>query len=242
MNRKVECFSSDVCEKLGYYVYRLVDPRDGHTFYVGKGQNNRVFDHARGVLKAGEDAETAKIATIREIMAAGLDVIHIIHRFGLKDEDVAFEVESAVIDCFPGLTNIQSGHDSERGVINAVTLQRDLAAPCYEEPNDFEYLILKTTQKRINEVGIYEATRKAWRLDIKRAKKCRYVFSVVNGIVRKVYQVVPDSWKESEEGSGRYEFVGIDAPEAIRGRFEEKRVPEVYAGGKGKSNPVQYKR
>ena len=169
-------------------------------------------------------------------------MIYIIHRFGLKDENVAFEVESAVMDCFPGLTNIQNGHDSERGVINAVTLQRDLAAPCYEEPNDFEYLILKTTQKRINEVGIYEATRKAWRLNIKRAKKCQYVFSVVNGIVRKVYQVVPDSWKESEEGSGRYEFIGIDAPEAIRVRFEDKRVPEAYSRGKGQANPVQYKK
>lgn len=241
MADKIERFSSDVCKKLGYYVYRLVDPRDGHTFYVGKGTGNRVFDHVKGVLKAGEDAGTAKIATIREIMSAGLDVIHIIHRYGLKDESVAFEVESAVIDCFPGLTNVQSGHNAERGVINAFTLQRDLAAPYYEEPDDIEYLILKTTQKRINEVGIYEATRKAWRLDIKRAKRCQYVFSVVDGIVRKVYEVVPNSWKETEEGSGRYEFVGNDAPEAIRARFEDKRVPEAYAG-KGKANPVQYKR
>ena len=35
MADKIERFSSDVCKKLGYYVYRLVDPRDGHTFYVG---------------------------------------------------------------------------------------------------------------------------------------------------------------------------------------------------------------
>ena len=30
---------------VGYYVYRLVDPRDNSTFYVGKGVGNRVFTH-----------------------------------------------------------------------------------------------------------------------------------------------------------------------------------------------------
>ena len=39
-------FSPEVCAELKYYVYRLVDPRNGQTFYVGKGKNNRVFAHA----------------------------------------------------------------------------------------------------------------------------------------------------------------------------------------------------
>lgn len=38
-------FNPEVCEELEYYVYRLVDPRNGQTFYVGKGKNNRVFAH-----------------------------------------------------------------------------------------------------------------------------------------------------------------------------------------------------
>lgn len=33
----IEGFSSDVCSKIGFYVYRLIDPRNGQTFYVGKG-------------------------------------------------------------------------------------------------------------------------------------------------------------------------------------------------------------
>lgn len=36
-------------------------------------------------------------------------MIHVIVRYGM-DEKTAFEVESAVIDSTPGLTNIQSGH------------------------------------------------------------------------------------------------------------------------------------
>jgi hypothetical protein len=45
-----EHFPAEVAKKLGYYVYRLIDPRNGETFYVGKGKG-RVFQHARGALK-----------------------------------------------------------------------------------------------------------------------------------------------------------------------------------------------
>ena len=41
----MENFSSEVCKALAYYVYRLIDPRNGETFYVGKGKDNRVFEH-----------------------------------------------------------------------------------------------------------------------------------------------------------------------------------------------------
>ena len=40
-----EAFRLGVVEQLQYYVYRLIDPRDGQTFYVGKGKNNRIFSH-----------------------------------------------------------------------------------------------------------------------------------------------------------------------------------------------------
>lgn len=39
----MEAFSNEVKEKLKFYVYRLVDPRNGRTFYVGKGKGDRVF-------------------------------------------------------------------------------------------------------------------------------------------------------------------------------------------------------
>ncbi len=42
-----ESFPSDVAAKLKFYVYRLIDPRNGETFYVGKGKGNRVFSHIR---------------------------------------------------------------------------------------------------------------------------------------------------------------------------------------------------
>jgi hypothetical protein len=40
-------FSNEVASQLNYYVYRLIDPRNGQTFYVGKGKGNRLFHHVQ---------------------------------------------------------------------------------------------------------------------------------------------------------------------------------------------------
>ena len=57
-------FSTSIIEKLAYYVYCLIDPRDGNIFYVGKGVGNRVFHHALGSLQETE-TPSDKIALIR---------------------------------------------------------------------------------------------------------------------------------------------------------------------------------
>ncbi len=140
----IEKFSKGVAEQLGYYVYRLVDPRNGETFYVGKGQGDRIFAHVNDALK--QDSETSekydddsmslKFEKIREITYEGLEVIHIIHRHGLDNDEIAYEVESAVMDCYPNLTNKAPGHNSKCGVKAAATLNRDLSTEEYKEPED----------------------------------------------------------------------------------------------------------
>ena len=40
-------FPQEVIDKIQWYVYRLIDPRNGETFYVGKGKGNRIFAHIR---------------------------------------------------------------------------------------------------------------------------------------------------------------------------------------------------
>ena len=107
-------FPPSVAERLKFYVYRLIDPRNGETFYVGKGRGDRVFHHARGKVKAlakdpDEDEVDAKIQRIREINAAGFSVAHVIHRHGIDDRRVAYEIEAALIDAYPGLTNKVTG-------------------------------------------------------------------------------------------------------------------------------------
>lgn len=39
----IKKFSNAVCERIGYYVYILKDPRNDTVFYVGKGKGNRLF-------------------------------------------------------------------------------------------------------------------------------------------------------------------------------------------------------
>src|SRR5262249_17221970 len=115
----VQRFSDKVVSALGRYVYRLIDPRNGATFYVGRGRGNRVFVHAAESPSLFEEAEDAdlKLGRIRVIRNAGFEVQHVIHRHGL-DERAAVEVEAALIDAYPGLTNIARGGGSERGVMH----------------------------------------------------------------------------------------------------------------------------
>ena len=122
-------FSPEVCKKLNYYVYRLIDPRNGETFYIGKGYENRVFNHMEMEIKFDKNSDemneyevTEKFKILREIRNEGLKPIHIIHRHGMNEEE-AFEVEAALIDAFTGLSNIVSGHRSnEFGPANAIQI------------------------------------------------------------------------------------------------------------------------
>src|SRR4029077_632838 len=106
----VKQFSDKVSEELKCYVYRLIDPRNGTTFYVGRGRGNRVFAHVATSLDPSDSNEDTdlKLGTIRAIRNAGFEVQHVIHRHGM-DEKTAAEVEAALIDAYPGLTNLAKG-------------------------------------------------------------------------------------------------------------------------------------
>jgi hypothetical protein len=88
-----------------FYVYELVDPRDGVTFYVGKGQRDRVSHHVRDA-KLGRVSNQRKHERITAILAAGLEPIEaIVARF--EDEAEALYHEEMLIASHHGaLTNI----------------------------------------------------------------------------------------------------------------------------------------
>jgi hypothetical protein len=123
-----ESFPADVARKLKTYVYRLIDPRNGETFYVGKGQGNRVFSHMRAEQNLEGDDLDNKVKRIREIRLAGFEVAHVIHRHGMDDK-TAFEVEAALIDAYPGLTNIGEPHGNDYGAMHAKEIIRRYSAP-----------------------------------------------------------------------------------------------------------------
>lgn len=251
----IEMFTPEVCNELQYYVYRLIDPRNGHTFYIGKGKGNRIFAHINDALKnyqgenfqeSWEDNLSAKIQVIRDIKNSGLEVIHVIQRYGLSEKE-AFEVEAALIDAFPGLTNAQSGHYNERGVTNVSTLQRNLSLETFVELDNLKYMLIKIKWDRVNyckecnsmlsqEDAIYEATRYSWKINPNKASQYEYVLCVIDGIVEGVYKV--KEWKLSDNGV-RYEFNRTSPELNIVNHFYKKRIPSCYSK-KGMANPVLY--
>lgn len=89
-----------------YYVYHLIDPRDGKPFYVGKGKGNRIEAHERQARLAGGRTVTSdKCRRIRAIWAADLAVIRSTVRY-FADEQAALDFEFRQIRSLSGLTNV----------------------------------------------------------------------------------------------------------------------------------------
>ena len=241
-------FSEIVSKKLGCYVYRLIDPRNGITFYLGRGQTNRVFSHAAGKWKptGSEDEETLKLKTIRAIKNAGFQVEHVIHRHGM-DERIAKEVESALIGAYPGLTNVQCGDESERGVMHADEVIRVYEAPEAEFRHD---VILINVNKSSEDQDLLDAVRYAWRISPDKAQRFEYVLAVRRGLITGAFKArewLPATTENfpgfSREGygprEGRYGFRGDGAPENVKLLYLHKRVPDDYRK-RGAANPIRY--
>lgn len=95
-----------------FYVYELVDPRDGAVFYVGKGKGRRLDAHES---EARRGVASAKCSRIREIWQARKQVIRReIARFRLEAH--AYEFEAQRIALYSGLTNV---------VLNDATLAKN---------------------------------------------------------------------------------------------------------------------
>ncbi len=235
-------FSNEILGKLKTYVYRLIDPRNGETFYIGKGKGNRVFSHilAEGNLE-GDDFDN-KLKRIREIRLAGFEVGHVIHRHGMDDK-TAFEVEAALIDAYPGLTNVSAGTGAnEYGVMHAEEIIRQYSA---EEAVFMHKLLLINVNRSATQTSLYEATRRAWKLSKSKAKESEYVLATLNGLI--VGAFVANEWLDAtaayfpghDDIPGRIGFIGQEAPEEIIRLYVNKRVPNKYRR-RGAANPVRY--
>lgn len=244
-------FSEKVCKEIGQYVYRLIDPRNGETFYVGRGANNRVFEHARNSEKLefdsenGEDTITTKLDRIRAIKNCGLEVQHIIHRHKIPKEAVG-EVEAALIDAYAGLTNIVSGvGSSARGTMHHLEIQQKFDLPVILNKPIHSLLLINVNhfENEVRTKSLYDQVRFAWRISKKNAEQVDYILAVVRGVVKGVF--VANEWKLATKtnfpdifesygldvsDTGRYGFVGREAPQEIK---------ELYFGNLGKQLPKE---
>lgn len=217
-----------MAEKLEYYVYLYVDPRDGKVFYIGKGKDERCLDHLF------EDDDHPKVRRIREIFAAGLEPRIEMLAHGLRTEQEAYNVEAAAIGLLglENLTNRVVGKDSLRfGRKGLSELEGYYAA----KPVNITDPVILIRVNQLYRHGmsapeLYEITRGVWKLDFERASAMKYVLAVYEGVVREVYEV--DKWQPAqiggflsrtdlvpEDAKGRIEFVGKVAPEAIRQKY-----------------------
>lgn len=234
-------FPPEVIEKLKSYVYRLIDPRNGETFYVGRGVGNRLFSLIRDELGKDSDEVGDKLRRIREIRLAGFSVAHVVHRHGMEPS-VAKEVEAALIDAYPGLTNVMGGEASgDRGAMHADEIVSEyLAAPAVFEHR----ALLISVNRSASERPLYEATRFAWKLSQKRANETQVVLASEKGIIRSAY--IPDKWMEATADNfpgrpdrpGRLGFIGHEAPPEIQNLYIGRRIPDEYRFGT--ANPIRY--
>ncbi len=93
LKEKVMRFDQKTIEHLNYYVYALIDPESNQPFYIGKGKENRIFDHISCAL--AHETINDKYDKIREISKKNLEVKHVIIRHGLSDK-VALKIESSL--------------------------------------------------------------------------------------------------------------------------------------------------
>ena len=225
-------------EELGYYVYALKDPRNNEIFYIGKGKGQRIFAHEEEALVYGSD-KSGKVARIRAIKKAGLAVIRLIVRHGLKSESEAFGLEAALIDVLEDqLTNLVHGHNSDDyGLMTLKEVELKYRAQDAKFTDSVILININDlyVQAKDDPYELYEATRKHWRISQERASKIKFVCAVYRGIIREVYEV--DKWRKSPHEKYRDYFVGKKAPNEIRLKYIDKNVSKYW--GQGSHNPIQ---
>jgi hypothetical protein len=241
--QEIDSFSQEVVEKLKTYVYRLNDPRNGETFYIGKGQGNRVFAHIRDEQNLKGDELDNKLTRIREIHVAGFEVAHVTHRHGMDDK-TAIVVEAALIDAYPGLMNSAGGIGSNAyGARHAREIVNTYGAK--QAVFKHKAVLINVNRSAVEASSLYEATRYAWRINKSKAEKAEVILSTVRGLIKEAF--VAHDWLEAtaenfpgrETVSGRFGFAGAAAPDHIKKLYVGKRVPDKYRK-RGASYPIKY--
>ena len=161
------------------------------------------------------------------------------------DEKTAFEVEAALIDAYPNLTNLQGGHGSiERGPMTA----EEIVELYTLEEAAFKHKLIVIDVNRsfgrrrvATRDSLLDAVRFMWRLKLNRAKKCEYVLAQRGGVILGVFR--PEHWLaatvenfpefsesirklEKSGGPKRIAFKGHEVTDAtITSLYNNKRVP-----------------
>ena len=238
-------FDPITAQQLKFYVYALIDPRTNEPFYIGKGKDNRVYEHVKSAIKS--DKASDKLDRIREIRDSGQKVKHIIVRHGLT-EDESFKIESSLIDFMnyfsSSLTNEVFGHGTfQFGMKTANEIIGDYNAEPLKKLHHHVIIINinKTYERAKGGVSIYAATHESWVISQKRHKQLEYALSEYKGIIVGVYKI--NEWypvvTDENKVSKRWGFHGEEAPADIKKIYINKSVK--HTKKRGAANPIKYK-
>lgn len=225
----MKSFSEKSLQSLnGYYVYALIDPRNNRVFYIGKGIDNRVFNHEIESGKSPE-SEKRKLQTIQSIENDGLQVKRIIINWGLTESE-AFVAEAALInflnytDCLQ-LTNSVAGHHVHESlsVEEFETLYgAELLSEADIKHNILVIKINKRYRRDMSSTELYEAVRGIWKASMNSIKQrnVEYVFGVYNQLVVAVYK--PDEWHYV------HEMIDVPRPEELDAETFARAKDRIY--------------
>lgn len=200
----MECFSEKALFMLGdYYVYGLIDPRNNQIFYIGKGKENRVFEHEKESLN-NPNSDRLKLKTISEIHAQGLEVKKIIIHSNLTEME-AFVAEAALINVFHylkdiHLTNIVAGHHCKEAMTVEDFEKIYGADELCEKDIKHKILVIKINklyQRNISAKELYDSVRGVWRASMNNVQAVDYVFGVYHSLIVAVYK--PTQWYRCKE-------------------------------------------
>jgi len=93
--------------------------------------------------------------------------------------------------------------------------------------------VIINVNKTYNNISLYEATKKCWRMNIDRAQQAEYVISEYRGEIVGVFK--PESWSVCEKYPDRISFKGEDVTEDYH-YLCGRQIPKE----KGSQNPIRY--
>lgn len=256
-------FAPGVEEKIGSYVYLLIDPRTGAVFYVGKGAKNRCFQHVveARTVQADSVGDYAKLGRIREIESSGNEVVIKILRHGMSESE-ALLVESSAIDLVSlmqraDLTTRVRGHDAVSfGLMSIDDINVAYGAVPITIDSGHPVVLIRINRLFARDMSydeLYEATRKWWVVGPERRKPGspvapQWAMAVFGGIVRAVYRI--DGWQRPSQ-----EDIAVDPKRRKRWAFNGERDPKLEAiymhrdvwanlrdpvSGRASQNPMRY--
>lgn len=209
-------FGPIVKEKLGLYVYALRDPRDRKIFYVGKGKDDRVFQHfneAEKMASLSISQLSSKTLRILDIWNNEEDVEWLIIAHNVSDTDTAEIIESAAYDALGQSQNgepVNENHTPRSSLLLPDDIEA-LSAQRINPSRPFETVFVFPVHNALN-LGkdIYNATRAAWKVTPHFQKLDSYAVGLQYSISKGSYKI--NDWQEIP-GVNKHEFFAPNHPD-----------------------------